>query len=349
MGHNKNQLKIRPTAKAATAQQLPTTNSLLDIMEEGREFESTLKYRPQVNIGTEWKRIINEIETLRRKPCICYLSNTINSKITVSTSIDQTDQLPFTEMINSIPNDIKDIDIILITNGGSGQQVAKFVNSLRPRFDNVSFILPNVAMSAGSIFIMSGNEIIMGPDSYFGPIDPQIPNTEGRFVPAQSIIALINDIQINGEKLIKNGKNPRWVDLEILRSIDKKDIGAALTASQYSISLVTEYLEKYKFSSWVKHSLTGLVVTQDEKHERAEEIAEKLCNHELWKSHSTGISREVAYEKCKLQITRAEDIPNFYRSLRRFWALTYWIFENTKIAKAFLSDNYTVLKTDPSI
>ena len=78
MGHNKNQPKIRPTAKAATAQQLPTTNSLLDIMEEGREFESTLKYRPQVNIGNEWKRIISEIETLRGKPCICYLANTIN-------------------------------------------------------------------------------------------------------------------------------------------------------------------------------------------------------------------------------------------------------------------------------
>ena len=73
-------------------------------------------------------------------------------------------------------------------------QVDKFVNALRARFKVVSFILPNVAMSAGTIFIMSGDEIIMHARSFFGPIDPQVPNKDGVFVPAQTLRALIDDI-----------------------------------------------------------------------------------------------------------------------------------------------------------
>ena len=103
----------------------------------------------------------------------------------MSTSIDNNDDLPFAEMISTIPSELKNIDVILVTPGGSAQQVAKFVDKLRPRFDDVAFILPYMAMSAGTIFAMSGNDIIMGKNSYIGPTDPQVPNKDGFYVPAQ--------------------------------------------------------------------------------------------------------------------------------------------------------------------
>lgn len=104
-----------------------------------------------------------------------------------------------------------------------------------------------MAMSAGTIFIMSGDEIVMSKHSRFGPIDPQIPNRDGRFVPAQSILLALNDIRIRGEERLKKGLNPLWTDVQLLRNIDHRDIGVAQSASRYSIDMVSEFLIKYKF------------------------------------------------------------------------------------------------------
>lgn len=326
---------------------IPIATSLLDKMVDGIEYESLLKYKAvNINIASEIKRAIAEIQDIRNKTLICYVANNINPRIKSSISIDNTDDLPFGEMINTIPADIKDIDILIVTPGGSAQQVAKFVDRLRPRFDNVSFIIPNTAMSAGTIFVMSGNEFIMDARSYIGPIDPQIPNKDGLYVPAQSILTLINEIQERGQKNIEQGKNPQWSDLQLLRQIDAKDIGNAMNASQYSIDLVYYYLYNYKFKNWNIHSDTGLPVSDAEKQARAKEIAQLLCSHSHWKSHGRGINREDVWNKCKLKVTHAESIDGLERAIRRFWALFYWLFENSPCYKVFISSEYAVFRNE---
>jgi hypothetical protein len=30
--------------------------------------------------------------------------------------------------------------------------------------------------------------------------------------------------------------------------------------------------------------------------------------------------------------------------MRRMWALFYWVFENTPVAKVFLSENYSIMR-----
>lgn len=325
---------------------VPPTNSLLDIMVDGREFESLLKYKAvEMDISTEIKRAIDEIQTIRKRKLVCYLANVINSNIKASIAIDNNDDLPFSELIDQIPTDEKNVDILIVTPGGLGQQVAKFVDRLRPRFDDVAFILPNIAMSSGTIFVMSGDEIIMDSRAYIGPIDPQIPNKNGFFVPAQAILTLIDEIQKRGEDLLKKGKNPLWTDLQILRQIDGRDIGSAINASNYSIELVEDFLYTYKFKNWNNHS-NGDTVTDAEKRTRAKEIAKLLCNHGHWKTHSRGINREAAWDVCQLKITHPESIKGLDRALRRFWALLYWVFENTSVFKIFISENYSLFRHD---
>ncbi len=330
--------------------QSPAVTSLLDNMIDGVEFESLIKVKAvNLNLVEEIRRSINEIETIRERPLFCYLGNIINTSIKSSISIDYNDDLPFSEMISTVDKKVKDIDIILVTPGGSAQQVAKFVDKLRPRFDNVTFILPNMAMSAGTIFCMSGDEIIMGPNAYIGPIDPQVPNKDGTFMPAQAILTLIEDIQKRGEENIKKGQNPQWSDLQLLRQMDPKEIGNAISASQYSIELVKDFLYNYKFKTWINHSSDGKSVTDNEKMVKSEEIATHLCSHKEWKSHSRGITRKAAWEECKIKIMHTEDVLNLDRVIRRFWALFYWTFENTPMAKVFISKNYCIIRNDPSL
>lgn len=327
----------------------PKITSLLDQMEDGREFESLVKQK-QVTINpiNEIRRALKEISEIRQRPNIAYIANVVNPKIQAVKSIEYSDDLPFSELVNTIPNGQKNIDVLLVTPGGSGTQVAKFVDQLRKRFENVSFILPNIAMSAGTMFALSGEEIVMTQNSYLGPIDPQVPNREGLFYPAQSILTLINEIQVRGEIAIKNNQNPRWTDLQILRQMDPKEIGNAINASKYSTELVANYLLNFKFKNWSTHS-NNSSVTQEEKEQRAFQIANQLCNHSVWKSHGRGISREIAWEICRLKITHSESVEGLDRSIKRLWALFYWVFENTPIYKIFVSEFYAILRNDRSL
>ena len=245
---HRNSVSMIPKPQQRIPVTVQPTNSLLDKMVDGREFESLLQFKAvNIDLAGEIRRAIGEIQNIRNRPLICYLANVVNSNIKASISIDNNDDLPFLEMIDSVPKEIKEIDIMLVTPGGSGQQVAKFVDKLRPRFDKISFIIPNMAMSAGTILVMSGDEIIMNSSSYIGPIDPQIPNKDGFYMPAQAILTLIDEIQKRGDTLLKRGQNPLWTDLQILKQIDGKEIGNAMNASQYSVELVENFLHKLLF------------------------------------------------------------------------------------------------------
>lgn len=336
--------KPQPHHQLNQIQQISST--MLDKMVDGREFESLLRYQyKDLNFVEELRKSIQEIKTIRQRPVVCYVANVV--KLTTSSiSIDDSDDLPFNEMIASLPPDAKEIDIVLVTPGGFAHQVAKFVNKLRPRFESVGFILLNKSMSAGTIFITSGDEIIMTNQSQIGPVDPQVRTKNGEFIPAQSILTLIDEIRVKGEESIKKGQKPAWTDMQILHSIDPKEIGNALNASNYSIQLVEEYLYNYKFKNWLTHSDGVTKVSNDERKGRAHEIASMLCDHSKWKNHGHAITREAAWDVCKLKITHAEQVVGLDRAMKRMWALYYWIFENLALAKFFLSENYCIIRQD---
>lgn len=318
----------------------PISDSLLDVMEDGIEFESLCKYDYQnLDLGSELRRSIAEIEAARNKTAICYFSNLF----AINNSIDGTDDLPFTEMVNSVPAGIDEVDVILVTPGGNGSQVANFVQTLRGKFATVNFIIIDKAMSAGTIFIMSGDEIVMSKESKFGPIDPQIPS-QGRYVPAQSILLTLESIKKRGEDKIKNGGQPDWTDIQLLRQMNPYEIGSAIGSSNFSIELVKRYLRDYKFRNWITHQGSGNPVTPQERESRATTIANNLCNHALWKSHSYAISRDEAWNVCQLLITHAETIPGLERAMRRLRALLFWMGDHLSYSKAFVSQNYCIIK-----
>lgn len=323
--------------------------SPLDVMLDGHEFESLLGHTySNLDIISEIRRSISEVESARNnRPLICYVANVINGGN--SNSIDGTDDLPFREMVASVPTDEKEIDIVLVTPGGLANQVVNFVNTLRPRFDRVTFILLDMAMSAGSIFIMSGDDIIMSKQSKFGPIDPQVPGKDGRYVPAQSILLAISKIQERGQKALDNQQQPNWTDVQMLKNIDIREVGAAISASNYSIQITKAFLEHYKFSTWKTHISTGTPVTPQEKKSQAEKIAAILCNHVKWKSHGHFIDRNTARTDCFIKITHSESIPKLDRAMRRMWALFYWIFESTPIVKIFISNNYCIIRQNQAL
>ena len=68
----------------------------------------------------------------------------------------------------------KGLDLILHTPGGDTQATISLVDYLRSMFGNdMRAVIPQIAMSAGTMIAFSCNQIVMGKQSSLGPIDPQ--------------------------------------------------------------------------------------------------------------------------------------------------------------------------------
>lgn len=321
--------------------------SLLDRMTDDNEYGSivSLNLQPDVDVVNDVARALAQIEAIRGRPCIAYLGNVI--KPDGSAGVDATDDLPFAELVNSIPAQHRSVDVFLSTLGGSGQQIVRFVAALRARFDDVQFLIPSMCMSAGTLFALSGDEIWMNPQACLGPIDPQVPTKDGRFVPAQALLLLVNEVQKQGQDAIDKGQSPPWSAIRIIDTIDKKELGDAMTASHYSINMAKQFLNDYKFRNWTRTATAGTPVTQALRMQRASEVGQALCAHDRWKSHGHSISRDVLWSEIRLQIKHPD--AALERATVRAWALCYWVFDKFPVHKMLVSQQYRYIKHQVTI
>lgn len=103
------------------------------------------------------------------------------------------------------------IAIFLTTPGGQAEAAEKLVEVVRNHYQLVYFVVPVAAMSAGTIFCMSGDRIFMDYSSSLGPIDPQVPDREGKFlVPALGHLDKVNEtIEESRRRLVDRARQQR--------------------------------------------------------------------------------------------------------------------------------------------
>ena len=203
----------------------------------------------------------------------------------------------------------KRIAIILDTTGGSVEVVEHMVHVIRYHYEDISFIVPDKAMSAGTVFVMAGDQIFMGYSSHLGPIDPQV-EKDGKFVPA---LSYLNQHKILSQKAEVRQLNS--AEFALLNNLDPGELYQFEQARLLSHDLLENWLSTYKFKNWYTHSETGIEVTAEEKTQRAVEIAEALSNQERWRSHSRMISREILTSEIRLQVEKIEAVPNLPSAL----------------------------------
>lgn len=191
------------------------------------------------------------------------------------------------------------VAFLLETPGGYIEVAERIANTLRHHYREVEFIIPNFAMSAGTVLAMSGDAIHMNYYSVLGPIDPQVarPNSTD-LIPALGYLAKF-------EELIEKSRRGELTTAELAYLVQKFDPAEMYSfeqASQLSITLLKQWLVKYKFRNWKVTKGRKIKVTRKMKIQRAAEIAEKLNDIERWRSHSRGISMQVLKRTLKLQI-----------------------------------------------
>lgn len=204
--------------------------------------------------------------------------------------------------------------IVLTTGGGIVEVVEKLVQVTRRHFDEVYFIVPMQAMSAGTIWCMSGDKIFMDYTSSLGPIDPQVQNPDGQLVPALGYIDKVNEIIQKPQGSLSDAEAMMIsrLDLATLRRYEQ--------ARDLSITLLKEWLVKYKFKDWTQHRTNnpGQPVTDGEKTCRAEQIAHDLSNNNLWHSHGRMISIDTLRDRLHLEVEDYTDRDTLREHLKTY-------------------------------
>lgn len=217
--------------------------------------------------------------------------------------------------------------VILNTSGGVVEVVERIVRVLREHYSRVKFIIPDRAMSAGTVLALSGDDILMDYHSCLGPIDPQLVRDD-RLVPALSYLAQY-------ENLIQKSKQGvlSTAELVLLGKLDLAELHQFELARDLSIDLLKLWLTSYKFKDWIKTESRGVSVTQEMREQRASEIAYQLSDQTRWLTHGRGIDMKTLREELRLKIDDFGDTPELKKAVwDYFWFLLDHMVKNRMVS-----------------
>lgn len=224
----------------------------------------------------------------------------------------------FIERLADLPSRKPTLALLLTTGGGLVETVERMVTIMRQHYDSVHFVVPDFAMSAGTILCMSGDKIFMDYSSTLGPIDPQVLTKSGSgedYVPALGYLEQV-------ERLIEKSRNGSMTPAEyaLLQNQDLALLRRYEQARDLSIELLKTWLVRYKFKNWDKHKTDlkkkGEPVTPEEKAQRAEEIARKLGDNKIWHSHGRMIGIKTLEAELRLEIDDYTDNKPLRQTVR---------------------------------
>ena len=221
--------------------------------------------------------------------------------------------------IESLPNHRNGLLVIIDTPGGIVEVAERIVTTIRHYYKEVKFLIPDRAMSAGTVLVMSGDAILMDHFSCLGPVDPQL-YIEGKPIPT-SVLSYLEQYERFVQKSMKGTLTS--ADLVLLQKLDAADLRQYELAAELSVRLIRDWLVRYKFKDWSKHSSTGNTVSKEEKTNRAEEVARALNDQERWGTHGRGINREVLV-KLKLKIDNLESDTELSNLAKEY----FWFFRD---------------------
>lgn len=158
------------------------------------------------------------------------------------------------------------LDLILHTPGGSPAAAEAIVSYLRGKFNNdIRVIVPQIAMSAGTMIACAAREIIMGKQSSLGPIDPQFNG-----IPAYNIKQEFEEAK---KDLAVNPQNVQYWSIK-LGQYPAAFMKTAIDAINLSSALVEDWLGSCMYNKDVPEDKAII-----------DEIVNKLNEHDRSKIH----------------------------------------------------------------
>jgi hypothetical protein len=246
-----------------------------------------------------WNQLLNEVkalgsahDVLRRKylrnlheetkrNVITYYSGWLQKGGFPVAGINDEDKNGFMTTINGLDRSLG-LDLVLHTPGGETAATESLVDYLRKMFKgDIRAIVPQIAMSGGTMIACACKIILMGKQSSLGPIDP---NFGG--IPAHGVI---EEFKKAHEEIRQDpSKIPVWQP--IIAKYSPAFIGECQKAITWSEQLVRDWLA------------TGMLAGDEKRADKINRIIQELGNHALTLSHA----RHLPAETCSAMGLRIE-------------------------------------------
>lgn len=231
---------------------------------------------------------LRKLHEITQRNIIAYYSGWLQKPGTVGTELNDADKNGFMNAIHQLDRS-KGLDLILHTPGGDTAATESLVNYLHAMFgSDIRAIVPQLAMSAGTMIACACKEILMGKQSSLGPIDPQIQG-----LPAHGVVEEFKRAHAE----VRQDQTKAFVWQPIIAKYPPTFIGECEKAIQWSTEMVKEWL------------VSGMFSGEATAEEKADIVIRELGDHALTKSHA----RHLSLARCQqigLKITPLEDDHN---------------------------------------
>ena len=263
-------------------------------------------------------QLIRDIEKLTGRRLLVYAADINKPK----GALKPEDKTGFSDLLEGVEGE--NVDILINSGGGFAEVTEVIVGMLRNKFKSVRFSIPNMAKSAATLLVLSGDKLLMDERSELGPIDPQVEYTlrdnEKRREAAEDIL---EGFKVAKDSLAMEGPEatPAYIPL-----LDKYTIGllrGCKNAIDLSRRLATEWLGMYMFRK-----------NKDPK--AIKKIVDYFATHSKTLSHG----RAIGIDKCLelgLDIVdlRKSENAELRNSLWELWCLYELHFERSPVHKIY--------------
>ena len=266
------------------------------------------------------RKYIKKLNEITGRNVICYYSGFLSNSKHPDVGINDTDMTGFMTAINNLDK-TKGLDLIIHSPGGEVTATEAIGNYLREIFgDNIRVIVPQLAMSGGTMLSCIGTEIIMGKHSNIGPVDPQFGGTP--------CYGVIQEFEKARKEIIENPKTiPVW------QPIITKYPPAFIEQCYKAIELSKELMKE-----WLYNGEMFRDEPEKEKEKKIENIITYLNNNEMTKIHSRHINTKKAKE-IGLKVVDLEEDDNFQDAVLSIHHCYMHTFSNSKAVKIIENHN----------
>lgn len=194
-----------------------------------------------------------------------------------SFAVSDNDQNSFMATIHGMNDRSRGLDLILHTPGGDSAATESLVNYLRAMFGtNIRAIVPQLAMSAGTMIACACQSIVMGKHSSLGPIDPQLGGLAAH--------AILDEFE-SARQEIASDPSLALLWQPIISKYPPTMVGECQRAIDWSKSLATDWLQ------------TGMFAGTDDPVLRARRAVDYLADHNETATHARHISAQAARDQ----------------------------------------------------
>lgn len=269
---------------------MPSWSEVLKEIEKQQEKAKAASSRQKPSPTDVIRRsYIKKLSEYTGRNTICYYSGWLmRPDSPPATSVMDADKNGFMSAIHGLDRS-RGLDLVLHTPGGDLAATESLVDYIRKMFgSNVRAVIPQLAMSAGTMIACSCRTILMGKQSNLGPTDPQI-----RGIPASGVI---REFQQAIED-IKKDPASQVVWAHVIQKYHPTFLGSCQRAVKWAHQITKEWLE------------TGMFEGEQDAANMASVIAEKLSDTEATFNHARHIHLEQL-EEMGLKIERLEADPD---------------------------------------